>query len=133
MPFHWCADETIALFSALPFIGFFFAKLHTWWHKKFGHPCHEEGCKGTHALHVEVEESYNPGSDWDALSQDDMEERFGGCLIDDLIGDHQLLGVEVRPHDGEFFWFINGYGGVQAKFRGKTFTVDDELLWYELK
>jgi hypothetical protein len=137
MPFHWCADETIALFSALPFIGYFFAKLHAWYHKKFGHPCHTEGCSDTHVEHTTHEKSeqstYNPGNDWDALSQDDMEERFGGTLIDNLIGDHRLLGVDIRPHDEEFSWFINGYGGVRAKFRDKTFTIDDELLWYQVQ
>lgn len=51
MPFHWCADETFMLLSALPFIGFFFAKLHAWWHKKFHHACHKEGCSSAHVEH----------------------------------------------------------------------------------
>lgn len=61
MPFHWCADETIALLSAIPFIGYFFARLHAWWHKKFNHPCHEEGCKDTHIHHVQVEYTCDHG------------------------------------------------------------------------
>ena len=49
---HWCMDETLALLSVLPFIGYFFTKLHIWWHKKHHHPCHEEGCHSEHTEHT---------------------------------------------------------------------------------
>lgn len=61
MPFHWCADETIALLSMIPFIGLFFARLHAWWHKKFHHPCHTEGCQEAHVQHVEHEYTCDHG------------------------------------------------------------------------
>jgi len=44
-------DETLALLSVIPFIGYFFTKLHLWWHAKFHHKCHEEGCKEEHVEH----------------------------------------------------------------------------------
>ena len=49
---HWCMDETLALLSVLPFIGYLFTKLHVWWHKKHHHPCHEEGCHEGHTKHT---------------------------------------------------------------------------------
>lgn len=47
---HWCMDETLAVLAMIPFIGYFFAKLHAWWHKHVNHECHEKDC---HAHHVE--------------------------------------------------------------------------------
>lgn len=133
MPWHWCPDETLALFSALPFIGYFFAKLHAWWHQKFHHPCHTDGCQNTHVDHVELTEAYNPGNDWDELTQDDAMGRFGYYLVDDLMCDTELLKVEECPADKEFTWFINGFGSPKAKFQGRTFTIDDVSQWYEIK
>jgi hypothetical protein len=140
MPFHWCNQETEALLillSTIPFIGLFFKRLHARFHAKWnticGNKCHEEGCQDTHAAHVKVEEPYNPGNDWDALTLDEAFERFGLRLIDDLMCDTKLLGVDECPFDNEFTWFINGFGGLRAKCRGKTFTIDDELLWYEVQ
>lgn len=51
MPFHWCMDETLALMAMLPFIGMFFRRIHTWWHTKFSHKCHEKTCESTHVEH----------------------------------------------------------------------------------
>lgn len=48
---HWCMDETLALMAVLPFVGMFFRRMHTWYHIKFGHKCHEETCDEKHAEH----------------------------------------------------------------------------------
>jgi hypothetical protein len=53
MPFHFCADELFAIMMMIPFIGIFFRKLHTWYHTKYGHKCHEKECLEIHAEHVE--------------------------------------------------------------------------------
>jgi len=53
MPFHFCADELFAIMMMIPFIGIFFRKLHTWYHIKFGHKCHEKTCTETHLEHIE--------------------------------------------------------------------------------
>lgn len=53
MPFHFCTDELIAIIAMLPFIGYYFNKLHTWYHLKFKHKCHEISCQSTHVKHEE--------------------------------------------------------------------------------
>ena len=54
MPFHFCSDELFMLMAMIPFIGIFFGKMHTWWHKHFHHKCHEEGCKAEHVEHCKM-------------------------------------------------------------------------------
>lgn len=144
---HWCIDETLALLAMIPFIGYFFGKLHAWWHRQFMHKCHEKGCYYTHVEHChmpaniphgkpgegqceqhplithddgpEPENCFEPGWDW--LSQDDVEERFGGSIMDDLIGNNQLLKVGVRPADDEFNWFVNDKQELKAVFKNRVF------------
>lgn len=48
---HWCNDETLMVLSMIPFIGFYFNKLHLWYHMKMNHKCHEKKCDETHAEH----------------------------------------------------------------------------------
>lgn len=48
---HFCIDELYMLLSLIPFIGFYFRKLHTAYHMKFGHKCHEKTCSDTHVEH----------------------------------------------------------------------------------
>ena len=38
---HWCTDETLMLLAALPWLGYYFRKLHVWWHNKYHHKPHE--------------------------------------------------------------------------------------------
>src|SRR5512143_3919811 len=136
---HWCMDETLAFLAMIPFIGYFFHKLHAWWHTKFHHKCHTDGCDSTHVEHDYSPFDRNNGdntltrgdvliiSGWDSITQDDVEERFGGCLIDDLIGDDYLLGLDdQRPADDEFRWFVNDKQHLRAVFRERVFTHDDD-------
>jgi len=48
---HWCMDETLAVLAMIPFIGYFFRKLHIWYHAKMGHTCHEKHCDEAHVEH----------------------------------------------------------------------------------
>src|ERR1700722_15840619 len=48
---HWCSDESLAVLSAIPVVGYYFRKLHIWYHNKSHHPCHEKQCNKTHAEH----------------------------------------------------------------------------------
>jgi hypothetical protein len=48
---HWCMDETLAVLAMIPFIGYFFRKLHTWYHSKMDHLCHEKHCDDVHVEH----------------------------------------------------------------------------------
>jgi len=52
-------DETLALLAMIPVIGYFFRKLHVWWHEKISHTCHEKHCDETHAEHPEFQFSPN--------------------------------------------------------------------------
>ena len=50
---HFCSDELLMLLSFIPLIGFWFAKLHAWYHVKFGHRCHHAvQCPETHLEHL---------------------------------------------------------------------------------
>lgn len=51
MPWHWCSDETMMLLTMIPFIGYYFKRVHTWLHVKLKHKCHEKGCNETHVEH----------------------------------------------------------------------------------
>jgi hypothetical protein len=50
---HFCADELFLIMSLIPFIGVWFKKLHTWYHTKYSHKCHEKHCDDTHSEHKE--------------------------------------------------------------------------------
>ena len=50
---HICMDEVFAFMALFPFIGYFFAKLHVWWHEKFNHKCHKESCEDNCVEHIE--------------------------------------------------------------------------------
>ena len=53
MPFHFCMDEVLMIMGLIPFIGYWFAKLHAWYHVKFKHRCHHvEQCPDTHFEHI---------------------------------------------------------------------------------
>jgi hypothetical protein len=58
MPFHFCMDEVLLIMALIPFIGLWFAKLHAWYHVKFGHKCHEKTCSDVHMEHEK--KPFNP-------------------------------------------------------------------------
>lgn len=37
---HICMDEIIMFMAALPVVGFYLTKVHTWYHSKFNHKDH---------------------------------------------------------------------------------------------
>ncbi len=144
---HWCMDETLAFLAAIPFIGYLFHKLHVWWHKKFHHKCHKDGCDSDH-----VEHTYSPFdrnnddnlltkgdvlilTGWDSIIEEDVAARFGDDIIEDLISDDCLLDVDERPADDEFRWFVNDRQHLRAVFRERVFAHDDECCehgWREI-
>jgi hypothetical protein len=157
---HWCMDETLALLSVIPFIGYIFAKMHNWWHAKFGHKCHEGSCQSTHVDHSEdgiahlhfnvvnnvpldsftftidrLWDAANYDQDlYDLISKEDLQERLGP-IADKLI--HKLeFDLDRFLNVNEFRWFINGYGRVRATFHGRTFLHDEFSVnhtWSEIK
>lgn len=60
MPFHFCIDELLAIMMLFPFIGMWAAKVHTWYHIKFGHKCHDKTCNDTHVVHSDPEPISDP-------------------------------------------------------------------------
>ena len=123
---HWCMDETLMVMMALPIIGIFFRKLHTWWHKRSHHKCHQEGCNAEHVEHTPVvnhdEEWFM--DDWTSVEAEYVEARFGGSIMDDLMGDLRLLQVDERPHDEEFNWFVNEIGDLRCQYKARIFVHD---------
>jgi len=110
MPFHWCYQETEALLmflASLPLIGLFFRRIHTRWHAKWKTLCGHKNCEAIHSR-LEIKPDFKVVDEvWDTISADDVEARFGGTIMDDLVGDLTLLNVTERPTEDKFQWFIN--------------------------
>lgn len=135
---HWCMDETLAVLAMIPFIGYFFGKLHAWWHKHFHHKCHEPHCHDEHVTHPESHEAgtfmqevdrvFDAGQitedDYDLISQEDLEERMGK-ITEDLMTDLSFLKVTEQPPASAFRWFINGRFHLKATFKDRIFVHDD--------
>jgi len=130
MPFHFCSDELFAILAALPFIGLFFRRIHTWLHNRLNHKCHKEGCEAQHLDHyARVEDQKEP---WDLISQEDIEARFGGLLIDDLVHDSDFF--KAPPNEEELTWYVIDNTWVKATYKGRKFVhvIDVTLYaWYE--
>lgn len=129
MPFHWCSDETFLLLSMLPFIGFFFKKLHAWWHKNSLHKCHDEHCDDVHVEHTDEvkEEKFDPNFDWDEVSFDLVLEKFGDQVPFGLRINANQLGLTDTPHENEFKWYLNSNGGLQGVLvHTRSFVYDPD-------
>lgn len=135
---HWCMDETLAVLAMIPFIGYFFRKLHAWYHAKMGHTCHEKHCDDTHVEHAEFQ--FSPGSPYhpdnrdkfNRVSEEDMKYLRGtpaplvitipGIVIWDPICQED---VEERfSKDLVKFLFE------EAKEAGLENVTEDEVYWY---
>jgi len=152
---HWCMDETLAVLAMLPFIGYFFRKLHAWYHKKMGHTCHEKHCDDTHVEHAyspyarsckgyqhvsEADMEYLRGtpaplkitipvSIWDVISQDDVDERYGNDLVVFLYKELADVGiVDITKED--VHWYVNEKYEVMAGCRGRVFVHDEQCCEY---
>jgi len=169
---HWCMDETLAVLAMIPFIGYFFGKLHAWWHKHFHHKCHEKDCNAEHVQHCSMpahiphgkvgegqceQHPYSPYAKenwhkdvhvseedmkylrgepaplkitipniviWDPISQEDIEERFGRELVEDLKFTLKHTEGFSYTDDMEILWLVNDQEEVQAEVGGKTFVHD---------
>lgn len=134
MPFHFCTDELLAILAALPFIGIFFHRLHAWWHKRFNHKCHEKNCDSSHLEH-DNSLIASRSEDWDLISRDDVEARFGKSLINDLVWDSSFF-KELPMHKDFTWWIVNG-ACLAAAYQGRIFIhvieSNSEFSWYEEK
>src|SRR5574337_1600414 len=149
---HWCMDETLAVLAMLPFIGYFFRKLHAWYHTKMGHTCHEKHCDDKHVDHpyspydranwhkdVVVSEKDMeylrgepvplkirvPVSIWDPISQSDVGERYGNDLVIFLYKELADIGI-LDISEEEVHWFVNDKAELWVEVRGKNFFHDYE-------
>jgi hypothetical protein len=136
---HWCMDETLAVLAMIPFIGIFFGKMHTWWHKHFHHKCHEDGCKAEHVEHCKMPAhipiTIEKGEEnWDSIVEDDVEERFGEDLLMNLMVEVMVSPIEY-PQGEEAHWFVNSDSSaimVHIKERVFLCNVASEKRWTEL-
>lgn len=131
---HWCMDETLAVLALIPIIGIFFRKLHTWWHSRTHHKCHEPHCHEEHVNHPiphehgnfmqEVDRVFDAAQitedDYDVINQETVEARFGKELIQDLLDTLRIHGME-ELHSDKIHWFANGKQELRAEVRGRSF------------
>ena len=131
---HWCMDETLAVLAMIPFIGIFFGKVHTWWHKRFQHKCHEEGCKAEHVEHTSVPVVFEKENEWDSICEEDLEERFGEDLLSNLMVEIMFSPLDY-PVEGEAHCFVNGDNStVTVHLKERVFLCDvaSSKRWVEL-
>lgn len=85
MPFHFCIDELLAIMILIPYVGIYFGKIHTWYHTKFGHKCHDHECHETHVIHPGLEEvNLEPEQDGEIpvhLTDEDVVDAFAGWQL----------------------------------------------------
>jgi len=147
-------DETLAVLAMLPFIGYFFRKLHAWYHAKMGHTCHEKHCDDTHVEHT-VKKSFSPFDRpegfvqvseedmeylrgepaplkitvpvtiWDSISQSDVGERFGNDLVIFLYKELADIGI-LDVSEEEVHWYVNDKAELWVQVRDKNFFHDYE-------
>jgi hypothetical protein len=129
-------DETYATLAAFPVIGFYYKKLHAWYHKKMQHPCHHPGCPEKHLEHTGseqkiIEKDYSKfelAEGQKKLYISDVDRQFGQLATILLVNDRSLLEVKDFPLDAEFTWFVDK-DSLFAHWRGKIFAyVDREWL-----
>ncbi len=150
---HWCMDETLAVLAMIPFIGYFFRKIHAWYHSKMGHTCHEKHCEDKHVDHPyspydrsqwhkalqlsEEDMEYLRGTPaplkitipvtiWDPIDQDDVSERFGNDLVVFLYKEVADAGITNDLSKDEVHWYVNDKSEVMVEVQGKIFYHDCE-------
>lgn len=154
---HWCMDETLAVLAMIPFIGYFFRKLHAWYHSKMEHVCHEKHCDDVHVEHpyspydpanwhkmqvVSKEDmEYLRGTPaplhitipgiviWDPIEQSDVEERFSKELVKFFYEEAKDAGLENVTED-EVQWNTNDKAELWVQVRNKSFYHDSETCEY---
>lgn len=149
---HWCMDETLAVLAMIPFIGYFFRKLHAWYHAKMGHVCHEKHCDDRHVDHPyspydranwhkdqtvsEADMEYLRGEPaplkitipvtiWDPISQSDVGERFGNDLVIFLYKELADIGI-LDISEEEVHWYVNDKAELWVQVCDKNFFHDYE-------
>lgn len=152
---HWCMDETLAVLAMIPFIGYFFSKIHAWYHTKMGHTCHEKHCDDTHAEHKyspfdrpscgyqkvsEADMEYlrgipaplkilAPVTIWDDISEEDVTERFGKDLVKFLYEEvEEAFGFSVDKE--HIYWYVNEKAELRVEVQNKVFLHDYECCEY---
>jgi len=121
---HWCMDETLAVLAMIPFIGYFFRKLHLWYHTKMGHTCHEKHCDAAHAEHkVSTEYPAVVQSDLDMIPQEDVSERYGDSVVVDLyatLAKYNMINVDKA----EVWWYVRENRDMLVGVRNRLFNFN---------
>lgn len=121
---HWCMDETLAVLAMIPFIGYFFRKLHLWYHAKMGHTCHEKHCDATHAEHVaSTEFPAVVQSEWDLIPQEDVAERYGDGVVVDLYATLAKYNI-INLGDNEVWWYVRENRDMLVGVRNRLFNFN---------
>ena len=121
-------DETYATLSAFPIIGYYYKRIHNWYHEKTNHKCHQPGCSETHAEHtVKVKEVLVPNpSEWNVMTMEEVDAHYGQNATILLMFDRKLLGVkDFLPHSA-FTWLFTLDDTLSARYGNKFFAWDGE-------
>ena len=152
---HWCQDETYAALSTLPVIGYYYKKVHSWYHNKTQHKCHHQGCSATHSEHPNltagefVHMAHAAGQDMLGLCNDiefitlhfgdsqiitmaEVDIRYGQLATILLMFDRPLLNVKEFQPETEFTWLVSKHDTLLACFQNRLFVWDGEKWEPEL-
>ena len=122
---HWCQDETYAVMSGVPVVGYFFKRIHKWYHNKTHHKCHHQGCESDHAEHVTPGGETllpNPPGRY-VIQPETVDVLFGDLATILLMFDRRLLKTINFPEPNEFVWFAQD-NQLSARWKNKFFQWD---------
>lgn len=98
-------------------------------HNRLNHKCHEKGCDAKHLDHVGATHKDEP---WDLITQEEVEERFGGLLVDELL--YNKVFFTRPPLEEELTWHVIDNTWVKATYNGRKFVHVIDVTpypWYE--
>jgi len=118
---HWCYQESEALIFSIPFVGFYARKAYAWYHGLIHGKHNHDICTHQHIAAGNTDPHFRQ---WDWIDIEDVEERFGKDVVDDLIGNFALLNMSDAPNDKDFCFMVNQQGGLRGIFHGRLFVYD---------
>jgi hypothetical protein len=115
--------------GGLPIVGYYYKKMHAWYHEKTHHKCHHHDSAADHVEHesamaVVVNIPDPPGLT--RLTMEEVDERFGQLATILLMFDRKfLLGTEFFPEAETFTWFVGQDNKLSARWNGIFFDWND--------
>jgi hypothetical protein len=140
---HFCQDELYATLATFPVIGYYYKKVHSWYHNKTQHKCHQQGCSSTHSEHPKLavdtlkvccnKEFITPlpeGSQ--IITMREVDDRYGQLPTILLMFDRPLLKIKDFASEKDFTWLVSRHDTLLARFQNRLFVWDGERWIAEL-